>query len=38
MVKEETWEYFGEGAKRAVDYLLNKYDEISGTKEKEDVA
>ncbi len=38
VVKEETWEYFGEGAKRAVDYLLNKYDEISGTKEKEDVA
>ena len=27
-VKRETWMYEGEGAKRAVDYLLAKYDEI----------
>lgn len=27
-VKEETWEYCGEGAKRIVDYLINKYDEL----------
>lgn len=28
-VKAETWEHFGNGAERAVDYLLNKYDEIT---------
>ena len=28
-VKNETWEYAGEGAVRAVDYLLQKYEEIS---------
>ena len=27
-VIEETWEYRGEGAVRAVDYLLRKYEEI----------
>lgn len=32
-VKSETWEHFGEGAVRATDYLLNKYDEIVGKKE-----
>lgn len=33
-VIEETWEHRGEGAVRAVDYLLRKYDEIT-SKEKE---
>lgn len=28
-VKEETWAYVGEGAKRTVDYLLNLYEELS---------
>ena len=28
-VKAETWEHFSEGAVRAVDYLLAKYDEIN---------
>lgn len=27
-VKEETWAYFKEGAKRTADYLINKYDEL----------
>lgn len=27
-VKEETWAHVGEGAKRAVDYLLNQYEKI----------
>lgn len=27
-VKEETWAYAGEGAKRTVDYLLNKYEKL----------
>ena len=27
-VKEETWAHVGEGAKRTVDYLLDKYDEL----------
>lgn len=27
-VKAETWEYCGVGTKRAVDYILNKYDEL----------
>lgn len=26
--REETWEHKGEGTKRAVEYLLNKYDEL----------
>lgn len=26
--REETWEHRGEGTKRAVEYLLNKYDEL----------
>lgn len=34
-VKEETWAYGGEGAKRAVDYLINKYEELTHTKEGE---
>lgn len=28
-VKDETWAYTGEGAVRAVDYLLKKYDELT---------
>lgn len=27
--REETWEYKGEGTKRAVDYLMDKYKELS---------
>lgn len=27
-VKEETWAYVGEGAKKAVDYLLDKYEKL----------
>ena len=33
-VKDETWAYRGEGAKRTVDYLLNKYNELT-TAEKD---
>lgn len=33
-VKEETWQYVGQGAERTVDYLLNKYEEVTN-KEKE---
>ena len=29
-VKAETWEYMGKGAERTVDYLLKKYDELTG--------
>ena len=32
-VKEETWEHFGEGAQRAAEYLLNKYEELTHTEE-----
>lgn len=32
-VKQETWEHSGEGAKRAAEYLLNKYDELTSAKE-----
>ena len=32
-VREETWEHPGEGAQRAVDYLLQKYEEITSGKE-----
>ena len=35
-VKAETWECFGEGAKCAADYLINKYEELTGTKEGEE--
>lgn len=34
-VKTETWEHFGEGARRAADYLINKYDELTSSKEGE---
>ena len=27
-IKDETWCYFGEGAKRASEYLINKYEQI----------
>lgn len=30
-VKEETWAYVGEGAKRAVDYLLNQYEKLTSS-------
>lgn len=33
-VRAETWEYKGEGAKRAVDYLLNKYQELIAAEEE----
>jgi len=33
-VRNETWEYFGEGTERTVDWLLNKYSQL--TEEKED--
>lgn len=33
-VKEETWEHFGAGAKRAVDYLLSKRNELTKKEEK----
>ncbi|MPN48604.1 hypothetical protein SDC9_196214 [bioreactor metagenome] len=33
-VRNETWEYFGQGTKRTVDWLLNKYSQL--TKEEED--
>ena len=33
--REEGWEYFGEGAVHAVDYLLNKYDRLTKAKEEE---
>ena len=33
-VRNETWEYKGEGAKRAVDYLVNKYEELIALEEK----
>lgn len=29
-VKEETWAWFGEGAKRTADYLLDKYQQLTG--------
>ena len=32
-VKAETWEHMGEGASRAVDWLLAKYDELTTTDE-----
>lgn len=35
-VKQETWEYNGEGAKRAVDFLISKYENITSAKAKED--
>lgn len=33
-VKAETWEYCGEGAQRTVDYLLNKYEELTSAEEE----
>lgn len=33
-VREETWAYMGEGASRAVDYLLEKYEQLTQQKEE----
>ena len=33
-VLEETWVHKGEGAKRAVNYLLNKYEELTIAEEE----
>ena len=33
-VKEETWAYVGEGAARTVDYLMNKYEELTHAEEE----
>ncbi len=33
-VKAETWEHVGEGAVRTVDYLINKYEELTTEKEE----
>lgn len=33
-VKEETWAHVGEGAKRTVDYLLNKYEQLKSSDEE----
>ena len=32
-VKEETWAHVGEGTKRTVDYLLNKYEQLKSSDE-----
>ena len=32
-VNTETWEHPGEGAQRTVDYLINKYEELTCTEE-----
>ena len=32
--KAETWEYPGEGAQRTVDYLLQKYEELTAGEEE----
>lgn len=34
-VRDETWVYRGEGTKRAVDYLLNKYEELTAPETEE---
>ncbi len=33
-VRTETWEHYGEGAVRVVDYLIDKYDHLSDDNEK----
>ena len=33
-VKEETWAYEGEGAARAAEYLIRKYEEVTRTEEE----
>ena len=33
-VRDETWQHRGEGASRAADYLVKKYDELKGGEEK----
>jgi len=32
-VKNEVWEYFGEGTEKTVEYLINKYNELTETEE-----
>lgn len=32
-VRKETWEYYGEGTKRTVDWLVNKYEQLTEDKE-----
>ena len=32
-VKAETWVHSGEGARRAADYLIDKYEELTRTEE-----
>lgn len=34
-VKAETWEYAGEGASRAADYLISKYEELTSTEDED---
>lgn len=34
-VKDETWAYFGEGCCRTVDYLIEKYEEITACDKEE---
>lgn len=36
-VRDETWVYRGEGTKRAVDYLINKYEELTAPETEEKV-
>ena len=33
-VRAETWEHEGEGTQRAVDYILNKYQELTATEDE----
>ena len=35
-IREETWAFPGEGAKRTVDYLLKKYEELTKTEDQKD--
>ena len=37
VVKSETWEYCGEGAKRVADYLVRKYEQLTTAKEGEKI-
>ena len=34
--RDETWAFRGEGAKRAADYLVSKYEELTGQSGKPD--
>lgn len=35
--RSETWVHMGEGAKRAVDFIMKKYDEVNARNEKEKI-